>query len=331
MSNKTIAIVGITGNQGSSVAEVFLALPGWNVRGISRDPSKPSAQKWIAKGVEVVQGDLDNPSSLKTAFKDAHVIFGTTDFWQHLANPATHERAAKENRTPNEVAYDLEVEQGKKFVNAVAEANQETGILERFVFSILSDTKGISKGKITFNLHFDSKWAAVEYLREKHPELNKKTSLLQLGIFASNWKTGGHTPRKQEDGTYKVSIPLGGDVKFPMVDPNADTGALTKALVEVPAGKNLVGAGSVLTWNEWCENWGKINGVKCTFERMDRKVIEQILGTSGREIADMFQYTEEFGYDGSDPSVVYPWDLGVEVKVTTMDEYNRKEDWSSVL
>lgn len=244
--------------KGASVAEEFIALPNWHVRGISRDPTKPSAQEWIAKGAEVVQGDLDNPSSLKAAFEDAHVIFGNTDLWQHMSNPTTHERAAKENRTPNEVAYDLEVEQGKNLVDVVAEVNRETGTLERFVYSILSDTKGISKGRITFNLHFDSKWATVEYLRERHPELNKKTSLLQLGIFASNWKIGGHKPHKQEDGSYKVSLPLGGDVKFPMVDPNADTGRLTKALVDVPAGKNLVGAGSVVTWNEWCENWSKV-------------------------------------------------------------------------
>lgn len=64
---------------------------------------------------------------------------------------------------------------------------------------------------------------------------------------------------------------------------------------------------------------------------MDRKVMEGMMGPVGREIADMFAYMEEFGYDGGDPSVVYPWDLGVEINRTTMEEYTRKQDWSEVL
>jgi hypothetical protein len=40
---------------------------------------------------------------------------------------------------------------------------------------------------------------------------------------------------------------------------------------------------------------------------------------------------DEFGYDGSDPTVVYPWDLEVEVKTTPIDVYLADQDWSSVL
>ena len=69
----------------------------------------------------------------------------------------------------------------------------------------------------------------------------------------------------------------------------------------------------------------------CIYERMDRKVMEERMGPVGREIADMFAYIEEFGYDGGDSSAVYPWDLGIEVKRTTMEEYNRKQNWSEVL
>ncbi|KAF2180701.1 NAD(P)-binding protein [Zopfia rhizophila CBS 207.26] len=328
MSTKIIAIVGITGNQGASVADVFLDEPGWKIRGISRDPSKPSSKEWSNQGVEMVAGNLDDVESMKKAFKGANVIFGNTDFWQHMQNPANHERAEKEGRTPNEVAYDCEVEQGKKLVDAVA-VNIDT--LDRFVLSTLSDTKKWSNGKITFNLHFDAKWQAVEYLKEKYPELAKKTSFLQLGVFASNWKGGMPVPKKQEDGSYVVSLPMAGDAKFPMVDPRTDTGSFTKALVEIAPGKILVGAGSKMSWDDWCQIWGKINGVSCRFERSDRKFMDENMVPFGRELADMFQYIDEFGYDGSDPSVVYPWDLGVDVKVTTVEEYLKKQDWSSVL
>ncbi|KAF2015460.1 NAD(P)-binding protein [Aaosphaeria arxii CBS 175.79] len=334
MSTKTIAIIGITGNQGASVADTFLSLPGWHVRGISRDPSQPSALEWVSKGAEVVPGNLDDPASLEAAFTGAHVVFGYTDFMTHMRDPAVHERAAREGRGANEVAYEREVAQGKRLVDAVAAVDGSAGgkVLERFVLSTLSSTKKWSKGKYTRNLHFDGKWEAVEYLREKHPSVTEKTSFLQMGMFAGNWKAFvGGAPQKQEDGSYQLGYPLGGDVKFPMVDPRADTGVFVKALVEVAPGKNLVGAGNAITWNEWSQLWGKHHGVACTYAKTDPKELETHYGSFGQELADMFAYMEEFGYDGGDPEVVYPWDLGVDVPVTTMEEHIRKEDWSPIL
>jgi hypothetical protein len=96
-------------------------------------------------------------------------------------------------------------------------------------------------------------------------------------------------------------------------------------------GKNLVGAGEVLSWNEWCAIWAKHNGVKCAFERKERKEMEDAMGPLGREFADMFQYMDEFGYDGGDPSVVYPWDLGTKVEITNAEQYVKGQDWSSIL
>lgn len=46
--------------------------------------------------------------------------------------------------------------------------------------------------------------------------------------------------------------------------------------------------------------------------------------------AHIFRYFDRFGYTGGDPSVEFPWDLGVDVKYTTMGEYIKNEDWNSV-
>lgn len=94
------------------MANLFLTLPGWKIRGLSRDPSKPSAQSWVNKGVEIVAGDLDDVDKVKAAFKGSNVIFGNTDFWQYFFTPQTQEQAKQEGRSPNEVAYDIEVRQG---------------------------------------------------------------------------------------------------------------------------------------------------------------------------------------------------------------------------
>lgn len=50
-------------------------------------------------------------------------------------------------------------------------------------------------------------------------------------------------------------------------------------------------------------------------------MIEDAAGAVGREIADMYQFFEQYGYCGVDEgNVVYPWDLPVKVKYTTMGE-----------
>lgn len=244
MSNKrTIAIVGSTGNQvrtlvsnsytshrliesvqGGSVATIFSNLPGWHVQGLTRDPSKPSALVWKEKGVELISADLNSIESLTKAFSNADVVFGTTDFWGHMRDPDVHAEANARGITPNEVSYEREAQQAKNIVDAAA-AN--IGTLDRLVLSTLNDSKYWSKGKVTFNLHFDSKWLAVEYLKEKYPALWEKTSLLQVGFYAMNWKTTGMTlPTKTDkEGEYVLRMPISGDSKVPLVDTVADTGA----------------------------------------------------------------------------------------------------------
>src|SRR5688572_28536137 len=73
---KIIAIVGATGTQGGSVAKAFLAHPSeWTVRGLTRNPTSPSALALADQGAELVTASLDDPDSLKKAFEGAHVVF----------------------------------------------------------------------------------------------------------------------------------------------------------------------------------------------------------------------------------------------------------------
>lgn len=71
------------------MADVFLSEPGWRIRGITRDPTKSAAQSLSAKGIEMVQADLDEPSTLQNAFQGANAIYAVTDFWQPFFNPST--------------------------------------------------------------------------------------------------------------------------------------------------------------------------------------------------------------------------------------------------
>ncbi|KAK6206271.1 hypothetical protein QIS74_13690 [Colletotrichum tabaci] len=333
MAKKIITILGITGMQGASVADVFLREGGWHIRGVTRDPSKPSSKVWADKGVELIKGDMDDVALLKKAFAGSNVIFGVTDFWGNTGNPKVQERAAAAGIPVNVLAYDVEVQQGRNIVDA---ANATLDTLDRFVLSTLSATKKWSKGKYSHNYHFDAKWQAVEYLKATYPELAKKTSYLQMALYLTNWK--GSTglpmgrPDKQSDGTFVLRVPGDPDGPIAQVDARRDTGEFVKALLHVPAGQNLLGVASSLSWNEFAALWGKHHGVTCRFERLDRKVLEgAIPGGVGEELADMFEYIAEFGYDGGDPTIVLPKDLGVHVPVYTVEEYIKNEDWSSLL
>ena len=81
---KILVVIGITGNQGGSVARTFLNDSGmrskYRLRGISRNPSSSQSQNLVAQAVEMVSADLHDPPSLLKAFEGAHAIFSVTDF-----------------------------------------------------------------------------------------------------------------------------------------------------------------------------------------------------------------------------------------------------------
>lgn len=182
-SKKIIAVLGATGNQGGSVADVFLNEPEWHVRAVTRNPSSTKAKALAARGAEVVWADLDTPSSVESAFENATAIFAVSDFWGLYGNPENAPKAAAKGVPFNVWAANHETEQLKSVVDAAAKIHT----LERFVLSSLSNATKWSKGKYTHVYHFESKAKAAEYAAEQYPELWKKTSIFQAGFFLSNF------------------------------------------------------------------------------------------------------------------------------------------------
>jgi UDP-glucose 4-epimerase len=188
-SSKLIAIVGATGNQGGSVASVFLKEPGWKVRALTRNASSAKSQALASQGAEVVEADLNKPETLAAAFEGASVIFAVSDFWGLYGDPANKSKA-KPGQPMNVWAAEYETQQLK---NVIDEAAKVPG-LERFILSSLSNATKWSNGKYTHVYHFDSKANAEEYGKETYPDLWKKTSIYQAGYFLSNYRAGGMSP-----------------------------------------------------------------------------------------------------------------------------------------
>lgn len=265
---RLLVIIGISGLQGGSVARIFQQEPGWRIRGLTRNPSKPSNAHLKDAGIELVSGDLDDPASLDAAFKGANAIFAATDFWQFLQQPSTFSTAEKEGKKPNVVAMEREIQQGKNIIHAASKA---LGTLDRLVLSTLSDSKKWSSGKFEWNLHFDGKAHFTQYLKDDFPDLAKKTSYLQMGYYLSNWQMNPmFAPSKQPDGSFVLRSPnIPGGRPLPFVDPPNDTGLFVKALMDGPdAGITMLGTCEEMVFEQYAELWGKINGVKVKCEHV---------------------------------------------------------------
>lgn len=185
---KLIVIIGITGNQGGSVARTFLKDPSWRIRGVTRDTQSTACLALSAQDIEMVQADLHDPSSLTDVFKGANLVFSVTDFWKPYFDPANRARAAAQRKSIGQYAYELEVEQGKNIVDAVAreiECLDDVGLIA----STLCSARESSGGKYEELWHFDGKADVFPaYLQKKHPELAKKTSYLHTGYFFTSWQ-----------------------------------------------------------------------------------------------------------------------------------------------
>ena len=130
------------------MANVFLNEPGWRIRGLTRNPESEASMRLAAKGVEMVQVDLHDPSTLVRAFKGANVIFSVTDFWKPFFNPANVKRAKRESMSIGQLCYNLEYEQGQNIADAAAHPEILAGLDETgFVASTLSNARECSKGK----------------------------------------------------------------------------------------------------------------------------------------------------------------------------------------
>jgi hypothetical protein len=185
---KLIVIIGITGNQGGSVASTFLQDPKWRIRGLTRDPHSNASKALSAQGVQILQADLHDSASLQNAFKGANLVFSVTDFWKPFFDPANQARAKKQGKPIGQHAYELELEQGQNIADAVA---REVHGLDDvgFIASTLCNARQSSNGKYSELWHFDSKADVFPvYVQERYPALARKTSYLHTGYFFTSWR-----------------------------------------------------------------------------------------------------------------------------------------------
>src|ERR1700754_4611639 len=91
MSNtqKLIAVVGATGQQGGAVVRALQASGQFKVRALTRNPDKHPKL-----GDEVVLADFNRPETLQAAFAGAHGVFLVTNAWEEGTDETRQAAAA---------------------------------------------------------------------------------------------------------------------------------------------------------------------------------------------------------------------------------------------
>jgi uncharacterized protein YbjT (DUF2867 family) len=89
MTSKLLVVFGATGNQGGSVIDAILRDPKtsskFKLRGVTRDTSKPAAQRLADKGVEMVAADMSDKDSLSKAMTGAYAVYSVTNYWESMS------------------------------------------------------------------------------------------------------------------------------------------------------------------------------------------------------------------------------------------------------
>jgi uncharacterized protein YbjT (DUF2867 family) len=134
-NSKPILITGATGQQGGATARA-LAGQGFDLRGMTRKPDSPAAKALAGLDVTIVQGDLDNPESLKQALRGVWGVFAVQNTWEE--------------------GVEKEEEQGKRLAALAREAG-----VSHFVYTSVA-----SGHRNTGIPHFENKWRVEGTVRD---------------------------------------------------------------------------------------------------------------------------------------------------------------------
>lgn len=307
-TTKIIAIVGATGNQGSSVAKTFLTLrPHWHVRALTRDPTSPASRELAAQGAEVVRADLEDPASLEAAVAGAHAVFLNTDFW---APYRTSLAAGETQDAASRIGFETEMRHARHVVAAVAKTAPAS--LERLVYSALAPLREASGGRYTHSYHWDSKAAAAAWIASSASGVADKASYIYIGAYSTNPLV---IPKKNPQGEYEVVLPAGRGMRMPVLDIEASTGPFVRCLVEdEPSNTNLLAydeyldvGGLMRAWTEAVESTAENDSSSSSssskkpqpprFVQMDLHEMSRATGLP-LEVLEAPPFVEEFGYMG---------------------------------
>ncbi|KZO91578.1 NAD(P)-binding protein [Calocera viscosa TUFC12733] len=229
MSGKPIVLVtGATGSQGGAVVSELLKSDTVAVRILTRSATSEKALALKAKGAEVVQGDMFDGASLKTALTGVDRAFLVTDYQLK--------------------GVEGETESGNLFVDQAAAAG-----VKHLVFSSVG-----SAGSSTGIPHFESKFKVEQHLRASSIP---SWTILRPVAFMENFPAAGGAQRFMTLGMFDAAL-QGKSIQLVAVQ---DIGFFAAQALEKPEewkGKVVELAGDDVTIAQMKAAYEKVEGGK---------------------------------------------------------------------
>ena len=268
---KTIAVLGALGGQGGSVVNTFLNQRSFHVRGITSNVGSPAAKALQERGVEMVEGNVKEPSSLAKAFTGAHTAFVVVNFWDP-------EIGKKESKITNEI-----FDQAKK-----------AGV-KQVVFSSLANVGKVSDGEIDVP-HFTLKAQSWEYLQTLGFD---SVTAVEAAAYYSNWFTF-FKPTEDDDGTLVWTWPGKKGNAFSQFDVSTGVGPSVLAAAKYPDKYNKR---FILLEGEKISVEDVVSKISKKLDKPGRVHFEdpEKFGTffeGASELAQMVKWFEDYGFYG---------------------------------
>ena len=269
---KIIAVVGATGAQGGGLAHAILAEPKgeFAVRALTRDPGSPRAKELADAGAEVVEADLDDEAALRAAFDAVHGVYLVTNYWEDMS--AEHEIAQAANG---------------------ARAARATGI-RHLIWSTLEDTRGylplndpstpVFDGRYSVP-HFDAKSEANKFFADA----GVPTTYLRPSMYWEAFEDYG--PRRTEDGTLVLTLPMGGRKLAGIAA--ADIGRTALGILKRGdefIGRTVGAAGEHLTGGEFAAAFSESYGEPVDYRPLTFDEFRALDFPAAAETGNMFEY-----------------------------------------
>ena len=265
-----IAVIGATGNQGSSVLEAALeSEDAVAVRAVVRDARSDRASALSGRVAEIVEADLDDPEILRRAFAGADAAYCVT--------PGDGDWGRETTRARN-MAH---AAHGAKLQHVIWSTQEDT----RQVLDAAGSTIPVLRGCYRVP-SYDAKAEADAAFRE----LGVPTTFMRTSFYWENLFLPGIGPAPAPPGGAVIRWPLG-DARLPGIAV-ADIGRCAVGAFmqrSTYAGRTIGICGEELTGAEIAAAIQDALGVDCRYEPVERDEFPTAAGT-----ANMFQYKRDF-------------------------------------